>query len=481
MSKMIRTTPLPTGASAEQVFINRMRSSIYRAMSSSVLQGRSSIASKLGKTFGGKRDIYEALGYPKLNELTVNDYFAQYLRGDVAGRLIDAPVDGSWEQKPEIKDQSEGDQSEFEKGWDELVKWYSLWNIMPRADKLAGLGRFSVLLLGFDDVETKEQLKDPVGTVKELLYVQPYGEKNAEVVSWDKDPQSDRYSQPLTYKLKMASIGNNQGSSDIVVHHSRIIHIAEGLLESNTYGTPRLERVFNRLLNLELIVGGSAEMFWQGAFPGYAFIADAETDMAGSAADIENEIDMFVHDFKRYMKLQGLKVEKLSSDVADPKGHVDVQLTMISIASGIPKRILEGSERGSLASTQDESNWNDKLDTRRINYVEPVILRPFIDKMVEVGLLKKPIGDDYVIVWPDLNTPSDKEKAEVAKSRADAIRSYLQSPDAFLALSFESFLSEILEFDKDKVDRITENQKALVDGMLAREAEGNVDPDEGED
>lgn len=477
---MRRTTPPGGVMNQEQVFVNRMRKSIYNAMSSSVLQGRSSIASKLGKSFGGRRDIYKDLGYPGLNELNIDNYLAQYARGDIAGRLIDAPVDGSWEQKPIVKEVDQDptekrlEETEFEKDWTALVKKFRIWNVLSRVDKLTGLGRFGVLFMGFSDVTVAADLRNEVSGEKlDLKFLQPYSEKNVEIHSWDNDLTSDRYGYPLLYKLTTADSTGTGATKELLVHHSRVLHIAEGLMESNIYGTPRLERGFNRLMNLELIVGGSAEMFWQGAFPGYAYIADAETDMTQVAADIEKEIDMFVHDFKRYMKLQGLTVEKLSGDVADPKGHVEVQIIMLSIAYGFPKRILEGSERGELASSQDEIHWNDKLNTRRVDHCEPVILRPLLDTLIKYGILTDPGEEGYTIVWPDLNSPTDKDKAEVAKSLSTAIKDYFVSPDASIALPFDAFLEEILNFDVDKVKRIMEKVETSLGGAIAREGNNN--------
>lgn len=479
---MRRTAPIPGAVmNTEQLFVNRMRRSIYNAMSSSVITGRSSIAAKLGKSFAGRRDIYKDLGYPGLNELNIDNYLAQYARGDVAGRLVDAPVDGSWKQKPIVKEigkEKGEDETPFEKDWSELVKNFRVWNVLTRVDKLTGLGRFGVLLMGFNDVTDVLGMKEEAGEKVELLYLQPYSEKNVEINKTDPDPQSPRFGFPLIYKLTMVDSTATGSTKELLVHYTRVIHIAEGLLESNLYGTPRLERGFNRLMNLELIVGGSAEMFWQGAFPGYAYIADADTDMTQAASDIENEIDMFVHDFKRYMKLQGMKIQKLSSDVADPKGHVEVQMIMLSIAYGFPKRILEGSERGELSSDQDERNWNSKLDSRRIDYCEPVILRPLIDSLIEHGVLTPPSEEGYTVVWPDLNTTTDKEKAEVGKTIATAIKEYFVSPDATLALPFEAFLEEILNFDKEKVQRIMELTEASLGDAMNRESNNRDEEDE---
>ncbi|MDH3359946.1 MAG: DUF1073 domain-containing protein [Desulfobulbaceae bacterium] len=450
---MKRTTPIPSKLNASQQQSIMLRQAVAKMLSSSILTSRASLASSAGQSFDGKRDIYTALGYPKT--ITFQQYYDKYRRQDIAGRLVDAPVDGAWEQKPKILEPNTKD-TQFEKDWKELVDKFKIWNIITRVDKLSRIGEYAILFLGFDDIETTDDLRNEVQGTPELQYLQPYKQDNAEITEWVKDAGDPRYGMPLIYRLTIEKSGAIEGTSQISVHHSRIIHMAEGLLESNIYGLPALERVYNRLLNIELIIGGSAEMFWQGAFPGYAFVAADDADMTQTASAIEDEIDMFVHDFKRYMKLQGLEVTKLTSDVASPKDHLESQLTMISVASGIPTRVLTGSERGELASSQDEAHWNNKLDSRRVDHCEPNILRALIDRLIKYKILAAPGADGYKVEWPDLNSPTDKDKADVAKTLSGALKDYMTNPETEMLLPFESYLEEILQLPPEAVTRIIE-------------------------
>ena len=452
-----------------------LRSSIHRVLSSSLLTSRASLAHKLGQSFHGKRDLYEALGYPQLNEITFDDYYGKYRRGDIAARIIDAPVDGAWQSMPEVIE-SVDNETIFEKEWSELEKKHHIYSTIIRLEKLIRIGQYGVLLFGFSDVKVKEDMAKPVTGKVELLYLQPYSEGNATIKSWDRNPGSERYGKPEVYQLSYTEPGSNAKiTNDLLVHHSRVLHVTEGLLESNIFALPILERIYNRLLNLELIVGGSAEMFWQGAFPGFAFRAQADADLTATASELEDEIDLYVHDFKRYMKLQGIEVEKLSSDIADPSNHVNVQLLMISIATGIPKRILEGSERGELASSQDEGYWNDKLENRRIYFINPFILEPVINKLIENQVITAPGTDGYEIEWADLSAPSDKDKADVGKVRSDSIKNYATAPDTELLIPFDSFLEEILDLDSEKVKRIMDARQKQNETLIQDDGEGDDD------
>lgn len=431
-----------------QEHIRRM--ALFRVMSSTnTLVSRASYGNTT--TFGGERDVYDTLGYPSLDKIHFEDYYIKYRRQDIASKVVEKPVEGSWRVLPIVSAWGE-DNDVFKNAWEELEKKLGIYNMLIRADKCARIGRFGTLLLGFND--PAETLDKPIQSANKLLYLQPYTEVNSEIKNYIQDKNDERYGLPEYYSLRTASFYGEQSSTHTQVHHSRIIHIAENLLESNVYGMPPLERVYNRLLNLELIVGGSAEMFWQGAFPGLVFLADEEAEFDDDdKATFEEEIQKYVHKLERYMKLRGVNVKALAPNVADPTSHIDVQIKMISIASGIPKRILEGSERGELASSQDNELWDDQCDGRRRQFIEPGILRPTIERLIEVGVLPEP-KEGISIEWPDLSAPSDKDKAETGRIRAEALSKYLSSPDAQLSMPLKQFLLEIMDMTEERVERI---------------------------
>jgi len=352
------------------------------ALASSI--SRAALSSQLGKTYGGERDIYAALGY-SLN-LTFEDYFGRYKRQDIAKRIVKAPVAASWRKKPMVSEAAENETA-FEKDWSELLTTTKVFHYLSRIDVLSGIGEYGVLLFGFDD---SEDLVAPVESAKSLLFLRPYSQLNAEVSDWDMEISSPRYGLPNIYTLKPA-MADRKSAQHLKVHHSRVLHVAEDCDEDDVFGTPRLKIVYNRLQDLELISGGSAEMFWRGAFPGLGFSMDKDFQMdTQTAADLRTEVEEYMHGMKRYLRLQGIDIQQLTPQVADPSNHAAILLDLISGATGIPKRILVGSERGELASSQDENNWNSRVDERRMDHVEPMILRPFIDKLIDVGVLSEP-------------------------------------------------------------------------------------------
>ena len=220
--------------------------------------------SYLNDTGDYKRDLYQALGYP--DNIQFSHYLKAYRRQDIAKRIVNAPASDSWKNKPEIVSvNSENNKRDtlFEKTWDELEKKLHVLHYLTRIDKMSGVGQYGVLLLGFDDVANPEDMQNEVEQKKgrKLLHLTPYFQDQAKIDTLDEDPVSPRYMLPETYKLTINQTlsKKSRGLTELKVHHSRILHVAEGCMEDNIYGTPRLEIVWNRLLNLETIVGGGAE------------------------------------------------------------------------------------------------------------------------------------------------------------------------------------------------------------------------------
>jgi len=421
----------------------------------SELIARMNLSSKFGEQYGGDRKLYEALGYK--TELVFSDYYAQYKRQDIAKAIIDRPVNAMWRGELSIIESDSKDKTAIEKAYDKLEKELKLKSRFMRADKLAGIGEYGILLLGLSDTNNKAQFAKPVtGTNNKLLYVKPFSQAGAEITTKVTDTKSERYGLPLYYTIKI------DVDTEVKVHYSRVIHIIDDVLESETLGSPRLEVVYNRLQDLEKIVGGDAEMFWRGARPGYTGKVDADHEMTTTmSADLQNQIAEYENNLSRFLVNDGVDIKALTQAIADPANHVDIQLQMISAVTNIPKRILTGSERGELSSTQDKTEWNIFVQGRREEFAEPRIIRPFIDACMKYGVL--PVIEEYSIEWNDLFALSDKEKMEIGKGRATALKDYSANGMAEATIPPEAFLRYFLGFTDEQIDMIEDIKSKIPD------------------
>ena len=432
-----------------------------QALTSAVV-ARAQMAVNLGMQYGGARDIYQALGYKVI--LTYADYWAQYTRQDIAKAIIDRPVKATWQGQLELIESEDAQKTTFEEAWYKLNKKFGLRSILARVDRLTGIGHYGVLLLGLDDVgEDIEGFTRPVKPGKRtLLYVKPFGEFSAKISTYESSPINPRYGKPLLYDIQVADVSS--GSSSVVkVHYTRIIHILEDHLESEVIGIPRLEAVFNRLYDLEKLVGGDAEMFWRGARPGYQGMVDKDFSMTTETKDdLMNQIDEYEHGLRRFLINEGIDLKALTQAIADPKGHFEILISCLSAVTGIPQRILSGSERGELASTQDTGEWKTYVQSRREDHAEPNIIFPFVNRLIELKILPTPESDDYKVDWLDLFSISEKERVEIGKSRANAIREYTTNPMAQSVIPPRAFFEFCLGLSQAQIDLI---EKMLAEGI----------------
>jgi len=227
------------------------------------------------------------------------------------------------------------------------------------------------------------------------------------------------------------------------------------------------QAVFNRLKDLEKLMGGSAEMFWRGARPGYQAVVDSDYNLSTETqAGFQDQVDEFENNLRRIMAMKGMKLESLTTQVSDPTAHVQIQLQMISAVTGIPIRVLTGSERGELASSQDRNSWFELIQERREEDAEIKIVRPFVDRCIEYGILPAPdsgpdAGNEYMVGWADLWSQSEKEKAEIGKIRAESIKAYASVPMNQDILPPETFYDLIMGWNADQIELITQQVEAM--------------------
>lgn len=395
----------------------------------SVIQSRLAIAGQLGKQFGGNRDLYQIFGYSR--DLTYDQFRARYERDSIAGRVVEAPADATWRHAPiltddplkpfEISDQIRA----INETWLQIEKRVSGRLALHRADQLAGMGRYSLLLIGTRDGRDLRRPARQNLSPEDILYMTPYSEKSVEIREYESNPRSERFGKPVMYEITMNGDINTDArisQQKLLVHWSRVIHVAENLLENEIFGEPRLKRVYNLFDDLAKVCGGGAEIFWLIGNRGVSATMDPEANLD---SDIQNrmqeEIDNYVNGLSRSLLLQGVDVKPLGADNADPSSIFNMVISLISGATGIPQRILLGSERGELASSQDRANWDDRIRERQQNFAEPVMFRPLMTRLMEYGAL--PQIDGFNVYWPEHKVASDNERAEVAARMAQAVAS----------------------------------------------------------
>lgn len=418
------------------------------------------------------KDVDKECDYPAVIDAEM--YRRMHDREGIASKVNTIHARDTWKRNPEIKETEDSKESAWEKNFQKFVRRFKLWNVLQRLDEVSGIGEYGGLLFGIQDNKPLDQPVDGFpedpdverpkkAATRKLLYLRVLDQTQLEVAEIEGDENSPRCGQPKFYNVKIAEIKSVGGrlvakSRDQKVHWHRILHIADNKLTSEVYGVPRQQNVYNYLLNLRKILGGSPEMLWKGGFPGLNFKIDPTiAAIAGSEftvekqAEFKDEVKRYANGLTRYLSNVGIDAQVLSPNVADPTSHFEIQLRAIAATKDVPWRIFLGSEAAQLASEQDLDRWNDSIRRRQETYAGPEIVRGTIDRSMDLGVLDS--LPDYVSDWDDIDAPSDLDIAEISKLLSEALAKYAASGcEGFMP--FPEYLTHVWKWEPKVVEAV---------------------------
>lgn len=410
--------------------------------------GTSRHRSNYGESPDGRRDYLDNFSYPKPGEMDAQDYQDRADRQDPAFTLTYRPVSTTWRYDPRIHDDGsdeDADPTDFEQDiqsiFDTLPHGSGLPAYWEWADRKQRPCNYGLLLLGLDD---GRELAEPVDeaaldNVEDLQYCNTFSQ--ADVTSWRTAGEYDRSApirdgvvrpdKPVLYELRFdrPTADGDVTTDSKLVHYSRIIHIVEEPTSSEYIGRSCLERHINRLFDYEKVMGSSAEAHY--ASVDRKFIVNADDDSAVPTNDLTDHMEQYdkqlremLNDMRTAMFTQNSDVDVIGGSAIDPTGMVDKLYESFAGPSGMPQRIMTGSERGDLASTQDRYNYLEGIGERQGQFVNDAIVRPSIARLIRFGVVSDPLHPDneFTITWPELFSLTELERADLQAKRAKALK-----------------------------------------------------------
>lgn len=378
-----------------------------------------------GNLFGispdGKRDYNKLFGYGE--NLNYYDYKGMYERGGYAGTIVDLFPKLCWRDMPEFK---VNEKSVME---DEIkqLKRYGLFDGLERADRANRIGRYSVLFIGVPDGLAPNL---PVGEAKngnfKGLYFNIYEQNGIEILSKNDDPSSDRFGLPELYQLQVIPEEDddlNVGYSSMVVHHSRVVHLAEGALASKLQGSSSLKKPWNALTDKEKVRGSSGESYYRNSRQKLALEtnegAKVSTDPEVKKALKEN-VEQFQNGFEDTLRLSNMKANMLQPSMIDPRGAFDVATEDAAGASRIPVRFLTTKAGGTVTGSEDKAALNAVVKDRQDQECTGWLFSS-LEILDEAGILNLP--EFMEIEWKPQPSLTELDASVVTKNKADAFNS----------------------------------------------------------
>lgn len=399
--------------------------------------------------------------------LTFNMFYNMYSRNSVAARVIETFPDYCWTAQPAVLDVG-GRNSRFSKAViDTFTKHYKLMDgvdqsllaSMKQLDTLGGIGGESLMVFGFRD---NKRLSDPVERKEgmEIAWIKILHNGQFKVDSrYDDEYDPESFGDIKTYvttSFKTPELNfADHITPNVKVHASRCVHFKEG--NNLSFGTSRIQKCYNQLLDITKLAGASAEVYFLGAFSGLSVELDPEAHYDDEVVEkFEEQIGNYFDGLARSMVFGGAKAKLLYPAIVSPKDHFDLQVTMVSIATGIPRRFLTGAEAAKLASQQDGLNWTERVSIRRNSLVSTRIVTPVVRRLVESGVLPMPRGGEFSVSWPTAESSTTNERSNASRHMTMAFAEYF-STGLSKVIDFNTYLTYICGFTDDEAADIINN------------------------
>jgi hypothetical protein len=440
-----------------------------------------------------RRDIDKECGYP-VDPIPAHDYQKLYDRDAIASRVNEIFPQECWQVDPQVYEDEDADTlTPFEQDWQSLAyylkgerSWWNdeeghpIWDYLYRADEQSGIGSYGVVLLGLDDLKPGDSLDKPAVPGNEqaprrLLYMRVFPESLSPIVAYENNVSSPRYQKPLMYQLTFYDPLTQQSTSTtaagptsqvVNVHWSRVIHIADNVASNEVQGNPRARPVLNHILDLRKIYGASAEGFWQNAFSALTFVTHPQLggNVRVNVQELKDAVENYINGLQRHLIGKGGEWKNLAPSVVDPSGQIEKHIEAICIKGGYPVRIFKGSERGELASSQDERGWGRRVQKRQKRYLTPRVICPVADRLISLGVVRPP-KTGYCVWWPDIMAQTDAEKAAVGLQRTQALAAYISGQGETVVQPVD-FLSKFLGVDEGEAQSILDATMSMYGGKL---------------
>ena len=234
------------------------------------------------------------------------------------------------------------------------------------------------------------------------------------------------------------SITDGQGHTVTTVHHSRIIRFTGRDLpriERQTelyWGESEIEALYQEVVSHDNVSANMAALTFQ-ANVNTMEVKGMEQLLSMSSPQVQRRFWQVMQaqatlrsNFGMQLVEQGNKLTNTQYSFAGLKDVYESMALNLCGASHYPMTKLFGRSPGGLNSTgeSDLTNYYDYVDSQR-----EAKLRPGLEKLLPV-LCMSALGyvpDDLDIAFPPLWTPTAKELAEIAKSKAEAVVSVFQA------------------------------------------------------
>lgn len=413
----------------------------------------------------------------QINSTTLLD-LSLYELGGLAARVVDMPADAAISRSIEIQ----GDQDDAISNEIERLK------ILPALADMVRWSRFfggAVMVLLTDDGARLSEPLEPsriahIDEVRvfDLSQISPTANRYS-------DPTKPNYGRYSSYRLNIGTIAGSL-DSQVEIHESRLLFMGGDSLPERLknglhwIGRSAVRTVYQKIRDYQ------KSLIWASLI--LERKQQAVHKMTGLSLAIESGLESKIRERINLVErsrsiLNGVAVDSeddyniLNADLSGIVDVLDEFKVAISADVNIPVAILFGQSAKGMNATgaSDFESYYDLVESIQQHKIKPVL-----EKLIELLMFQKHIKpfENWKIKFPSLNTPTDKEIAEVRKTNADAakveINRLIDLVDSG-ALSVDELRTQIAEefsIDAKALPQVSENE--IEDYQKAQKTKGVV-------
>ncbi len=423
-------------------------------------------------------NLYDACNYPKT--LTLRDYKSMFDRNGVAARLVKVYAAESWMIDPDIfQVENPTKTTRWERRLEDLIYRFNLLSSLEHLDWLSVIGQCGIAVIGCSDTKDgdlskpvqgtdSEGVPDPALPLNEMLFIRPLDQTQFTIKSLDPNKSSLNYGLPEYYSivnpaspsLSRQFTGDTSASDPVQgqdVHYTRVLHYADNVVSCPYLGIPKMQQNYNRLLDIEKMLGANAEGFYRSGFPGISVETHPNDDSLDDIDedDVKKQLELYQRGLKRSLLFRGLTAKTLTPSVTDPTAHIRAPLELITASEGIPFRVFMGSEEAKVAGDEDTKRWNGRLHKRRTKHLSFYAIGALMNRLASMRIL--PQVRRFYSKWPDPSAPSQEQKVDISSKIVVAMSNYVQHGCSSI-MEVIDFL-QLMHFPLDQAQRIVEAVK----------------------
>lgn len=400
-------------------------------------------------------NVYLDYGYPL--QLDFFNFWNMYRRFGVATRVVELYPEQTWLDAPII----DSTNAVFLRELEIIVERFGLWRRLKGLDVRQRVGRYAGLFMRVrDSAQPSQAIEGSLSGINALFDMVPLYESQLKVLTTETNPTSEQFGFPTSYQFASNTGRRNENTAaSFTIDPTRVVVVAEGSDNSNIYGIPALENVYNSLMDLRKVLGGGAEGFYKNAAQSVTLelldAAGAKIN-AGLLEKISEQYDEFSRNrMRRAFMLPGLSANTLSSNLVDPDGFKNAILDDIAAGSNTPRTLLVGNQTGRLAGDQDTKGFLAQVQARRTSFGVDMV-RAVVDWFISFGVL--PFAE-YTVDWPDALAPSQEGRLNNAQTMSTTNLNQFNSGQEAVFTSGE--IREAAGFDPEPEEPIEESGEII--------------------